>query len=79
MEFNLPINTFSFLYIIQKEASGTNIANKDIIVSNAEKVMGSVSIRRIANCSRNAFLYKTTPLILCIVIIHYASKTSNKA
>lgn len=59
MEFNLPINTFSFLYTIQKEASGANVANKVIIVSNAEKVVGSVSIRRIANCSKNAFLYKT--------------------
>lgn len=79
MEFNLPIHTFSFLYIIEKEASGKNIANKIIIVSNAEKVVGSVSIRRIAICSKNAFLYKTTPQILRTVIIHYASKTSNEA
>lgn len=62
MEFNLPINTFSFPYIIQKEASWTNIAIKVIIVSNAEKVVGSVSIRHIANCPKNAFLYKTTSL-----------------
>lgn len=60
MEFNLPNNTFSFLYIIQKEAFGTNIANKVIIVSNAEKVVDSVSTRRNANCSKDAFLYKTT-------------------
>lgn len=63
IEYNLPINTFSFLYIIQKEASGTNIANKvsnATIVSNAEKVVGSMSVMCIANFSKNAFLYKTT-------------------
>lgn len=79
MEFNLPNNTFSFLYIIQKEAFGTNIANKVIIVSNAEKWWAACQLGAMQIVPRMRFCIRQLPQILRIVIIHYASKTSHEA